>query len=338
MFLLLAGLNILLKLTEIDSTSCVEHQNLLFSCLTVPDNSIRSKAFEILFLITNSSNALAVCYQIIKRIKDLSSIDKHEHDKLGSYLFEIIEKHFQVNQQWMTIFTRICKMKELSLSRSCGYKIEKAFQALRRESLKANNVLIESVKTMWSILCDIESDEMGDPALFTLVLCVVSYRHEAVIECESILLRLLNLFQGSRKNKDLRIFLVDTIISHLLSEFCKNKEDYFQEMLDSIELNEFLLRAKMQELDCCCIMEPEITNSKPTAEDFTLSCMDEYVVEAIQYGAKPYQKSAMRFMQLSTGSKVSTDSDVRSTHKEYSTDSDKNSSMLIGAGLWSSQK
>lgn len=290
-----------------------------------------------MFLITNSSNATAVCYQLLKRIKDLSVNDKHEREKLGGYLFEIVEKFFQVNQQWMIIFTRICKMKELTFSRSCGFKIESAFEALRNQSFEPKGVLVESIKTMWSILCDNESDDMGNPALFTLVLCVVSYRYEAGIECESILLRVLNLFQGSKENKDLRIFLVDIIISYLLCEFCKNKEDYFREMLVTVEVNEFLLRAKLNELECCCGIESDVTNLEGNEEDFTISYMDKYVAESLKDGAKPYLKSSLKFMQTSLCSKVSTDSDLRSINKEHS-DSDKNSSMYAGAGLWSSQK
>ncbi|CAD5119040.1 DgyrCDS7689 [Dimorphilus gyrociliatus] len=335
---LLTGLNILLKLTEIDSKSCIEHQNLLFNCLTIQDNSIRSKAFEILFLITNISNATAVCYQILKRITDSSSNDKHEQEKLAKYLYEIIERYFQVSQQWMNIFVKICKMKELTLSRSCGYRIETAFEALRSESFEPKGILVESVKTMWSILCDNESDGMSNNALFTLVLCVVSYRYDADIECESILLRMLNMFQSSKNNKNLRMFLVDLIITHLLHEFCKNKDDYFREMLQTIEPNEFLLRAKMNELDCCCSIEHDIAKFDYSNQDYTLSQLDDVVADSLQNGAKPYKKPSAKAMATSDGSRISTDSDLRSFNRDHSTDSDRNSSMYIGAGLWSSQK
>nr|XP_009859367.1 AP-4 complex subunit epsilon-1-like [Ciona intestinalis] len=97
--LLLVGLQLLSELTTVDSTCCVQYQDIIINSLSHPDMTVKKQTLNLIRVLTNPTNYKSICSHMIEQLKETSS-DKYFTSNFSMQIASTAEK-FSTEEAWL---------------------------------------------------------------------------------------------------------------------------------------------------------------------------------------------------------------------------------------------
>eukprot|EP00758_Cryptobia_borreli_P002807 Tbor_TRINITY_DN3302_c0_g1::TRINITY_DN3302_c0_g1_i1::g.23550::m.23550/K12400/AP4E1; AP-4 complex subunit epsilon-1 len=299
------GVAALSRIVKIDRKYAQKHQGIVMACLEDPDDTIRRKTLTLLFAMCNEDNVEAIVGRLTSFLAEAT--DEFLRQDLVKNICHVSEK-FNTNTQWYV--NTMNKILELGSEHIPQEVIQRMLKLIAEgegedEALDAE-LRIYCVETYFILMEN--TDRMLSKALFQIAAWVLGEYGflTTTISRPMMIDRLCDMLErvDDATTKGWIITAIMKLVAHQ-NELANNVEDLvakFKES-ESVDLQqrcyEFMELAKipplMKEvlpLDGCC-EELEV--------DVGLSFLDGLVSDALQKGAKPYEKKEVRLGVQETG-------------------------------------